>query len=241
MPANSLCLAVSLWLVPFFFFLLLSSHTHTHRHTFRSSTWKRAHIHTHAHTPSKTYTLTSTEVKRWPLVGRVCLLFQYYVSLHHRHRAHHRYYHYYYYYNLDGRGLHGRVRIKERRGEKRAKKERLRNEGWSKREEKGSAFSLNSHPWLNLARLRLCRDLPRNEDPFAREGGRWRVAASGRWAGRGESKKETGAIFYEEPVGGFPTPTTVKHSSRQFSSSFLISAGKMRLAISFVFFLFFFH
>lgn len=64
----------------------------------------------------------------------------------------------------------------------------------------------------------------------------------GEWQRRGgerdeeRAKKRRGPYFYEEPVGGFPTPTTVKHSSRQFSSSFLIFAGKMKLAIPFVFF-----
>lgn len=54
----------------------------------------------------------------------------------------------------------------------------------------------------------------------------------GEWQRRGgeldeeRAKRETGAMFYEEPVRGFPMAATVKHSSRQFSSLFLILLGR---------------
>lgn len=178
---------------------------------------------------------TSTKVKRWPLVGRVCLLFQYYVSLHHRHRAHHRYYHYDYYYNLDGRGLHGRVRIKERRGEKRAKKERLRNEGWRRKgRRRGQRFpSTAIHDLISLG-SGSAETFPgmRIRSQEEEEDGEWQRRGGERDEQR--AKTTTGAVFYKEPVGGVPTrggktlPSAVFPIIPHF-------AGAMRLAIPFVF------
>lgn len=207
MPANSLCLAVSLWLVPFFF-LSLSSHTRT-----GSDFQEHAHTRMHAQTPP-----ISTKVKRWPLVGRVCLLFQYYVSLHHRHRAHHRYYHYDYYYNLDGRGLHGRVRIKERRGEKRAKKERQRNEGWSRKgRRRGQRFpSTAIHDLISLG-FGSVETFPgmRIRSPRRRK---MESGSVGEASGTSREQRRRCVPYFTKSLLEVFQRTAVKHSPRQFSS-----------------------
>lgn len=90
-------------------------------------------------------------------------------------------------------GVHGRARIKELWGEKRAKKERLKNERQSRREERRSEFSLSTRPWLN--HTLLCWDLPRNKKwETQREKKMWKGNngvswVTRRWRRKGEKKK----------------------------------------------------
>lgn len=195
---------------PFFFFLSFSQLSHSHR------VWLSG-----ARARTRKPPLISTKVKRWPLVGRVCLLFQYYVSLHHRHRAHHRYYHYDYYYNLDGRGLHGRVRIKERRGEKRAKKERQRNEGWSRKgRRRGQRFpSTAIHDLISLG-SGSAETFPgmRIRSPRRRRRRKMESGSVGEVSGTSrEQRRRCGPYFTQSLLEVFQRKA-VKHSPRQFSS-----------------------
>ncbi len=94
---------------------------------------------------------------------RVCLLLLYCVSLHHRWGHRRCYYRCSYYYNLWGLGANKRASIKEHKEmrETRKKKTGLKNTRRSTREDKRSAFSLNTRPWLNLIEL-WDEDLPRD-------------------------------------------------------------------------------
>lgn len=93
----------------------------------------------------------------------VCLLLLYCVSLHHRWGHRRCYYRCSYYYNLWGLGANKRASIKEHKEmrETRKKKTGQKNTRRSTREDKRSAFSLNTRPWLNLIEL-WDEDLPRD-------------------------------------------------------------------------------